>query len=380
MKKNYKKIVISIVTSKHWLLFFVIFVLEFFLRFYQIAERNPFGWDQVDNAWAAKEIIVNHWYPLIGMVAKQNSGFYIGPLYYYVIAIVYFFTNLDPIASGIFAGISSILAFLGLFWVAKKLFSFEVALIAGFIYTVSSRQIIFDRVQWPVNFIPIVSLLVFYFLYKVITGEKKHILTVSVLIGLAFQMHFTAIFFPIIVFLTLPFFPWAWSTVGYLFGGILILIASLIPNIIYELQTKHSESSSMKTFGGSYYHGFHIRRVIQIIGDAFIQFQAYFTFDLFTIAKYFLVPIFFVVYLWKQLANPKIKLCYLVLLWFIVPWFVFATYSGEITDYYFASNRFIALLIIAYLLYRIFAINIFFKIIIIGVLLLYGFFNIQYKR
>lgn len=37
---------------------------------------NPFGWDQVDNAWAAQNMIVNHKFPLLGMVAKQNSGIY----------------------------------------------------------------------------------------------------------------------------------------------------------------------------------------------------------------------------------------------------------------------------------------------------------------
>ena len=52
-------------------------------------QKNPFGYDQVDNAWAAKNIIINHWYPLVGMVAKANSGIYIGPVYYYLIAVFY---------------------------------------------------------------------------------------------------------------------------------------------------------------------------------------------------------------------------------------------------------------------------------------------------
>src|SRR2546430_1123074 len=132
MKKHYKRF-LALLTKKQWALFLSIFALELFFRFYQISERNSFGWDQVDNAWAAKNLLVNHTYPLVGMVAKQNSGFYIGPLYYYVIAIVYWIANLNPIASGIFAGITSIVSFLVIFFVAKKLFSFEVACISSFI-------------------------------------------------------------------------------------------------------------------------------------------------------------------------------------------------------------------------------------------------------
>src|SRR3989338_9037397 len=86
----------------------MIFILELFLRFYQIDQRSPFGYDQVDNAWAAKNIIIDHSFPLVGFVAKGNSGIYIGPLYYYLISIVYFIFDLNPISSCVFAGITSI--------------------------------------------------------------------------------------------------------------------------------------------------------------------------------------------------------------------------------------------------------------------------------
>ena len=42
-------------------------------------------------------------------------------------------------------------------------------------------------------------------------------------------------------------------------------------------------------------------------------------------------------------------MCYLIGLWFIVPWFVFSTYKGEISNYYFFLTRPIVLMILAYL-------------------------------
>ena len=74
---------------------------------------------------------------LVGMQAKLNSGIFIGPFYYYYIALFYFITNLDPIASGIAAGFTGIITFFVIYFVTKSLFSEKVAFIAVFLYTIS---------------------------------------------------------------------------------------------------------------------------------------------------------------------------------------------------------------------------------------------------
>jgi len=92
--------------------------------------KFPFGWDQVDNAWAAKNLIVDHRIPLVGMVAKHNTGFFIGPVYYYLVAFFYWITNLNPIASQYIALTTSVFTFFVIFFITKKLFNFKVALVA----------------------------------------------------------------------------------------------------------------------------------------------------------------------------------------------------------------------------------------------------------
>jgi len=120
--------------SRYLIIFLIILAVHSFFRFYQLDSRSPFGWDQVDNAWAAKDIIVDHKLPLVGMQAKLNTGFFIGPLYYYLIAPFYFLTNLDPIASGIFAGLTSVFTLSVIFMIVKRIFNEKVSLIACFIY------------------------------------------------------------------------------------------------------------------------------------------------------------------------------------------------------------------------------------------------------
>jgi len=359
-------------------LFLLTFILLIFLRFYQLDIRSHFGWDEVNNAWAAKNIIVDKEFPLLGFQAKMNSGIYIGPYYYYLVAIVYFLTDLDPIASGIMAGITSIFTFLTLFYVAKKLLSINAALIAVFLNTVSVFAINFDRVQGTVNFIPGVALIIFFSLYKIITGYPKFILILTLAFGFLLHIHVTAVYFPIIILLCLPFFPRTKEMLKYMFLSIPILLFFIFPSIIAFLQNVGHASDAIN-YSHTYFHGFHLKRVMQLTNDALIQFEPYFNYSIFIkYLKFILIPLFISLYLYKNISKDKLLLCYLVLLWFMIPWLVLSTYSGEISDYYYSTNRFIALLIIAYLISKIFQFrNIIAKITAISLLIFYMEFNLQ---
>lgn len=350
---------------------FIIFLFELFLRFYQIDTRNPFGYDQADNAWAAKSIIVDHRYPLVGMVAKGNSGIYIGSIYYYLISIFYYLTNLNPIASALFAGVTSIFTFWTLFYFIRKLINTETAVIAVIINTFGLAAIMFDRVQWPVDFIPSISLIIFYLLYKVLTGDASKLIWLALAIGFMFSIHFTAIFFPIIVMLSLPLFPREKVTLKYILLSMSLFVLCLAPNIIYQLSQKGA-GQAFSTYVNENYHGFHLRRVIQLTHDALIQFNHYLGWSQGEYLKYFALPVFFVLFLYNSIKRKKLVLSYLILLWFIVPWFVFATYKGEISDYYFSVNRFIVLMVLSFIIYRVWRLKFLLaKIIVILSLFLY---------
>jgi 4-amino-4-deoxy-L-arabinose transferase-like glycosyltransferase len=364
--------------KKRWMAIIIasIFLIELFLRFYQIDIKNPFGYDQVDNAWAAKNIIVNHWYPLIGMVAKADSGIYIGPVYYYIVAIFYWLTNLNPIASPILAGVTSIFTFVSLYVITKKLFNREVALIALIINTFNFDAIIFDKIQWPVALIPSISLVIFFLLFKVITGDVKKIPWLALVVGFAFNIHFTAVFFPIIILLSLPFFPRTKQTIKYVVLSLPLFLVWIIPNIIYQV-TQKSANMAASSYLTTNFHGFHLRRVVQIIGDALIQFNPYLTLEVLKPFKIIILPLFLTVFYIKSLDKNKLKFIYLVILWFIVPWLVFATYSGEISDYYFSINRFIALGILSYFIYLLWSFKLYTKVIVIILLLVYCVYNLS---
>lgn len=369
-----------------WIIFSLIFAFHIFTRFYQLEARLFFGPDQLESTWAAKGIIVDHIFPLLGPANKLGSGIYVGPLYYYLISIFYFFTGLDPIAAGIFAGVTSIFAFFTLFYITKKLFSFNVALLVVFINTVSFSGIEFDRMQWEPNFIPAISLIVFYSLYKVINNKPKYFFLLAFALGSAFHIHFTiAVFLPIIVILSLPFVPKNKTNLKYFLLSLPLFLIWLVPIAATNLSIINSLILNTSGYVGTSFHGFHLTRFLQLFSAAFIQIESFLTFPTLRILAYFILPLFFITYCFRHASRSRITLCYLVLLWFLIPWIIFTTYNGQITDYYFSVNRFIGLIVIAYLLMKLVASK---KLLISAVFVIfisyYAFFNfnrfISYKR
>lgn len=275
--------------------FLVLFVIEIFTRFYALETKSVFVWDQIDNAWAAKNIIVDHKFPLVGMQAKSSTDFYIGPYYYYYVALFYLFTGLDPIASGIIAGVTSIISFFVVFFTLKDILNQKIAIIALFFYTVSSHIIITDRVQWPVNFILPVSLLIFYSLYKIINKQEKYLLLLSFALGLSLHVHFTSIFYFILVLLSVPFFPRTKQFLKYALSSLVIFAFFVSPIVINAFISE--STTKVSSYLSTYYHGLHLRRVLQIAKDGFIEFEAILGLSQLKYAGFFLFPLFVFTYL-----------------------------------------------------------------------------------
>ena len=346
---------INLLKNKGILIFLLILFLHVSLRFYELEKRSVFGWDQVINAWTAKDILIDHKLPLVGMQAKLNSGFYIGPLYSYINSLLYFFTKLDPIAAPIFAGLVSIFSYFVLFFVIKNIFSEKVALVAVFINTVAFYTISLDRIPWPVNFIVPLSSLILFSLYKIINGNVKYLLLLSLCLGLSLHVHFTSVFYFPIIILSLPFFPRNKKTLKYLFFSFPIFLILIFPIIIHEVVSKASSSKGVAVYLGTYSHGFHLRRFLQIAKDAFIEVDSILDLVSFMkITKYFLFPFFIFIYFREKFNKKKLIVCFLMVLWLLIPWISFSIYSGEISNYYFSITRPIILMVLSFLFISLF--------------------------
>lgn len=348
--------------------FLFLLSLHIFLRLYDLNGRMQFTWDQVKNAWVMKDMIVDHRFPLVGMVAKLNTGFYIGPAYYYLLAPFYYLFGLEPTAGGVFAATVSAISFFILFWVTKRLFSSTVALIACAILTVSSFMIGFDRIPWPVLFIPMVSLTIFYSLYRVLMGNVKYLLLLALATGFSFHIHFTSVMYVIIFFCTLPLLIFLPKFFYYEILGLGLFSLWFIPSILAGMFSKVSSTVHIVNYIHTYYHGFHLVRVLQVANDAFISFEPILFFK---IAKYlkYVIPLGFVYRL--VFIEKRYLLAYLIFLWLTVPLVTFSLYSGEISDYYFSLTIPIVLISLAYFIDYFWRLHTVARVVILLLSLLY---------
>ena len=124
----------------------------------------------------------------------------------------------------------------------------------------------------------------------------------------------------------------------YILLSLLLFVAFFIPNIIFEIQNKATSSSHMFSYLGSYYHGFHLRRFIQITPLSLIQYKLILSVTKVDWIGYSILPIFVLVLWFSKTIKEKNIFIYLVLLWTLIPWISFSAYMGEITDYYLALS------------------------------------------
>lgn len=332
------------------LLVISLIIVGAFFRFYQLDGRMQFTWDQIQNAWVMKDIIDDGRLPLLGMVAKGNSGFYIGPAYYYLLVPFYALTNLDPIAAGMFVGVIALTTFIALYLSVCKLFFREVALVSVLFYAVSMHAIGSDRTPWPVSLIPLVSLGVFYFLSRVIAHDERAIYYLATIIGFSFHIHFTAIYFVLITLACLPLFPLTKTMLRSILLSLPLFFVWFIPHAIASLTTRDTSSASLMHYTSTYYHGLHMTRVLQLLKDGFIEYESLLYFHELKFLKFMFLPLFSYFYIRRNGWEKGKYMIYLAWIWFLVPLFVMSVYSGEISNYYFATTRIIAVITMSYVL------------------------------
>lgn len=358
--------------------FGVLFLCHVFFLSYQLAARSPFGWDQVDNAWIAKNMIVNHQFPLLGMQARQGTGIYMGPFYYYFITAFYFLFNLDPIASPIAALVTGLFTFFAIVYVSAKLFGLKASFLITLLYTFSMAAIQADKVQWPVAFIPLISTCMFYALYNLIQKKENYVLLVAFLVGFSFHIHFTSVFYIPILILCIPFYPRTKKFIVYSLVGVVTFLLWMSPVIAGALLDKAGHVNNFFAFANSSSNGLHLRRVIQIAQLPFIEFSNLLRLPFSQYYVYAFPIIFSLVYYFAKKTTERLKFLYLFWLWILIPWLFLATYKGELSDYFFTFIRPVALFSMGYLLFYLLSNKqILAKLIACVFILFFLFLNIQ---
>jgi 4-amino-4-deoxy-L-arabinose transferase-like glycosyltransferase len=337
-----KKIKINFYTCT----FIIILLVGLYLRFYHIEYIVGFGWDQARDAWKVRDLLLG------GTVLEgPRTGvghIHLGPAHYYLLAPFYFLTGLDPMASNYYNIVVNIFNFFIIYWITSKIFSKKTGLFAIFLYAVSNYIIKQNQIPWNVSLVPGISILIFYSLYELYKGKHKYALVVMGLTGFFLHLHFTAVFLPLIVIISLAFVPNKKNVLKWLVFGLPLFALWLIPSILFDLSNGNTDSIKLQNFIDDYYHGFHFRFLLHRLPDALILLKSIIYIKELGWLIYIIPGLCSAYALFKEKDQERRKLVWMMLPWIVGPLIGFTLYSGPISDYYFLITFPGALFLIIY--------------------------------
>lgn len=310
------------------LILFLILSLSFFLRFYRLRDYIIFLGDQGRDVWIVKKMVLDGKFTLLGPVASVG-GFYLGPLYYYLITPFLLLSNFDPIGPAIFPALLGSLTPIVLFFYLKKRYSVLTSLISAFLYAISPILIKYNRFSWNPNVVPFFSLIFFITFESFLeTKKKKYAILTGFLLGCLFQLHYLAFIFIPVAFIMLllkdRLLPTLKSSLYVFFG----VIVGWFPFILYEVRHKMQNFNGLVEFvsrGDGANVGFDISRYFVTIYTNSVSVIAYlFNFPQ-IIAVIFLLAAVIYFFAKKSTLSKFIIISFLIL----------SFYKGKMGEHYF---------------------------------------------
>ena len=146
----------------------IILFLAIFIRFNRVAELGYFMMDEERDGFLVNRMLVDHRPLLIG--GSIPGGINIGPLFFYLSAIPYALSNLNPIGPAGAAAIIGVIGVIGVFVVGKELFGRRTGLLAAVFAGFSLVNIVYQRPWWPLTMSQVVTLTVYLVLFKLWKG------------------------------------------------------------------------------------------------------------------------------------------------------------------------------------------------------------------
>lgn len=184
------------------ILLFILF-LGLFFRIYKMEIFYPWGHDQDLFAWIAKDMIIDHHFRLIGQETSV-TGVFIGPIFYYLVAISFAIFNMNPLSAAVPTVIFSLLTIFSIYFVFFKFFNKTTSLIGAFIYAVSPGIVFLDRWVVPTQPTTLWTIWFLYILLSVLKGNYNNLIPLAILIGLIWHVHIA--FIPLLILLPLAIF------------------------------------------------------------------------------------------------------------------------------------------------------------------------------
>lgn len=237
------------------LIILIILLVAALLRLYRIDAYMTFLGDEGRDALVVKRILTTGDLPLIGPPTSVGN-MYLGPLYYYMMAVPMAIFWLNPVAAAVQVALIGTATVGLIYYLSREWFSKLAAITASILYALSPVNIIYSRSSWnpnPAPFFVLLFILGFYKAFK--TKNYLWFILSGIAAAFAIQMHYLAL-----IILPIGFILWLIQAFEYrktkkgkrfLLGTTLAVILFLIlmsPLFIFDLKHNFMNYRALTTF------------------------------------------------------------------------------------------------------------------------------------
>lgn len=231
-------------SKRYPLLLTGILLLAVLFRFYKLPDFFPFGMDQEYEVYLVRNIVSLKHFPAIGVNAS-DTGLYLGPFFIYLSVIPFILFSGNPLGFAVTASGLGLLTTWALYYFSNRIFGVTTALFAAFFYAVSFLAGFYDRNFWNPSFVPLLSLLLGFFIFRLVNGHKKALLYLGLIFGFSFHVHLSLlVFFPLIVYAVIKKFRILSKKI--IIWSIIIFIFMISPLILFDVRHDFLNSRAIK--------------------------------------------------------------------------------------------------------------------------------------
>jgi len=233
--------------QRHWFII-LLTLIGAVLRLYRIEATLQFLGDQGRDAIVIRNLLVNQDLPFIGPITSVG-GFYLGPLYYYLMAPFLWLSRYNPVGPAIATAFIGIVTIPALYLVAKTMLSLRAAQLAAGLYTFAAIPISATRSAWNPNPMPLAALGIVFGFYMSLTTKKPGWLYLAALsLGSALQLHYMIVFLgPFILYQLI--LVWRQKKLRqFLPVWLTIILLMMLPLILFEFKNHWLNSKGLIEF------------------------------------------------------------------------------------------------------------------------------------
>lgn len=241
-------------------LLLAILFISFFLNFYKISERMIFIGDQGWFYLSARDMLLTGKIPLVG-ITSSHTWLHQGPLWTYILAIIFKVSSFSPIAPGYFTAFLGIITVFLIYKLAKEMFSKRIGLISALLYAASPLIIVTSHMPYHTSPIPLLTLGLIYFIYRWVKGNVYFFPLTMFILALLYNFELaTQVIWVTIGFIFILGFIEKKKWVLYvlskkiLFLTISLFVLPMLPIIIYDVN--HNFAQTLKFFAWIPYKAF----------------------------------------------------------------------------------------------------------------------------